>query len=293
MSSKAIPAETPLLSASNLLSTALSTLKSSPDAPPSAEALKSLDLSLKILTSLDPYMEEHSNAPPPGFQELSDATVNEDWDGLYEQGKISIKLGPQFSAGPYEGMFVAQVAKSIKAKRVLEIGMFTGTTTLCVAHALPRNGGQIVALEVVDYLETFVTPHFEKAGVKDRIDVMTGRADDALDQLQKEIQSGKAEPFDLIFIDADKGGYKTYWKKILEGGLLRKGGTMLIDNTLYSECSSARGAQWHRMLFTDSISLSPALHRGHTPRRLFHSRRDSISCPRNRPRQCRCSSRVQ
>lgn len=233
-SSAAIPAETPLLSASRLISQALSLLTDSPDSAPSKDAISQLQLSLDILTKLDPYIESHSAAPPAAFKGLAEATVSEDWAARHKEGKTAFPLGAEFSAGPYEGMFVAQVAKSIGAKRVLEVGMFTGTTTLCVADQLPA-GGKIIALEIDAYLKDFLQPHIEKAGVAEKVEVMTGKANDAIETLLKDVQSRKAEPFDLIFIDADKTGYQGYFDQIINGGLLAKSGTLLVDNTLYSE----------------------------------------------------------
>jgi caffeoyl-CoA O-methyltransferase len=268
-SAAAIPAETPLLSASRLISQALSLIKDSPDSAPSQDAISQLQLSLDVLTKLDPYIESHSAAPPAAFNALAEATVSEDWDARYKEGKTAFPLGAQFSAGAYEGMFVAQVAKSIRAKRVLEVGMFTGTTTLCVADQLPA-GGKIIALEIDAYLKDFLQPHSEKSGVAEKIEVMTGKAKDSIETLLKEIQSGKAEPFDLIFIDADKEGYQGYFDQIINGGMLAKSGTLLCDNTLYSE--------WTRGCFlgtTDGQRLTPHPHFARTHHR-------GLSIPRGR-----------
>lgn len=232
---KSIPAETAILSSSRLISQALSALESDSKSsqPPSKDALAQLSLSLKILTNLDPYLDANSTPPPKGFQDLADATVDEDWAARHKEGKTAFPLGPHFSAGPYEGMFVAQVARSVRAKRVLEIGMFTGTTTLCVATHLPADG-KIVALEIDAYLKDFVMPHMEKAGVGNKVDIRTGPAKDTLKQL-----ADQGESFDLIFIDADKSGYVGYFNTILDTKLLAPGGTMLVDNTLYSACGAA------------------------------------------------------
>lgn len=232
-----IPAETPLLSASSLLSEALTTLRGNGNAPPSKETLQQLQLSLDILTKLDPYLDAVSTPPPASLQPLIDATVAEDWDAVYAAGKTSFPLGAQFSAGAYEGVLVAQIARALKAKRVLEVGMFTGTTTLCIAdHIKETQGSKVVALELDAYLKDFVSPHLKNAGLLEHVEIMTGAASASMDEFIKRVQSGAEEPFDLIFVDADKGGYKGYFDQCLDGGLLRKGGVMLVDNTLYSEC---------------------------------------------------------
>lgn len=228
-----IPAETPLLSASKLVSSALSKLQQGQTTDPSA--LKQLQLALSILTSLDPYLDTHSSPASPALSSLLKATLEEDWTARHKEGKTTFPMAAGWSAGAYEGNFVAHVARSIGAKRVLEVGMFTGTTTLAVAERLPSagEGGKIVALELDAWLGDFVKPHFERAGCADKFELVTGPAKQSLDELTKRGE----EPFDLVFIDADKTGYEGYFKQIMDGGLLRKGGVFLVDNTLYSECS--------------------------------------------------------
>lgn len=232
-----IPAETPLLTASSLLSSSLKALESNhtSNSAPSKETLHQLRLSLDILTKLDPYLDANSTPPPASLAPLIEATVKEDWDAVYKAGKTSFPLGAQFSAGAYEGVLVAQIARALKAKRVLEVGMFTGTTTLCIAENIKEWKGKVVALEIDEYLKQFVTPHFERAGLKENVDVVTGPASQSIEKIVEDVKSGKEQPFDLVFIDADKGGYKGYFDQILNGGVLAKGGVMLVDNTLYSE----------------------------------------------------------
>ncbi|PWN29110.1 S-adenosyl-L-methionine-dependent methyltransferase [Jaminaea rosea] len=224
-----IPAETPLLSASKLVSSALSKLQQGQSTDPSA--LKQLQLALSILTSLDPYLDTHSSPASPALSSLLKATLEEDWTARHKEGKTTFPMAAGWSAGAYEGNFVAHVARSIGAKRVLEVGMFTGTTTLAVVERLPpaKEGGKIVALELDAWLGDFVKPHFERAGCADKFELVTGPAKQSLDELTKRGE----EPFDLVFIDADKTGYEGYFKQIMDGGLLRKGGVFLVDNTLY------------------------------------------------------------
>lgn len=92
---------------------------------------------------------------------------------------------------------------------------------------------EIVALELDQYYKDLATPYFEKAGVGNKVDVRIGSASDALHAMK----DNKEESFDLIFIDADKVGYMGYYEAILQNGLLRKGGVMLVDNVLYKVSS--------------------------------------------------------
>lgn len=88
---------------------------------------------------------------------------------------------------------------------------------------------KIITLELDAYLRDLALPYFTKGGVEHKIDVKIGKA---LESIQRMIDE-KIEPFDMIFIDADKGSYQNYYDTILDGGLLRKGGLLLVDNTLY------------------------------------------------------------
>lgn len=229
-----IPAETPLLSASTLVASALERLKGKNEQEDRDAVIQDLELALKVLTKLDPYLDEHSAAGPQSLQPLLKATVEEDWDARHKEGKTTFPMGAAWSAGAYEGMFVANVARAIGAKRVLEVGMFTGTTTFCIADNLPQ-GGKVVALELDAYLETFLSPHLERAGLREKVEVRTGAAKDSIERLVEEVKQGAIPPFDLIFIDADKTGYQGYYDQVMQGGLLKVGGVFLVDNTLYSK----------------------------------------------------------
>lgn len=224
MASETIPTETALASVSKLVQHAIKSVHSDNK----EAALQFLEVINSILNRLDPYLDSVSHQGPAGLNPLIHETLHHDWEKAYSEKKVSFKVGPHWSAGAYEGGFVAMVVKALQAKRVLEVGMFTGTTTLCVADVLPSNG-KIVALEIDQYFKDLVTPYFEKAGVDKRIDVRIGSA---IQSMEKMVQD-KEDAFDVIFIDADKPGYKNYYDTIMQGGLLRNGGVMLVDNVLY------------------------------------------------------------
>lgn len=230
-----VPAFTPLTSAASLLAQATSLLESSDSPDQKAAALTQLKLAHSLLANLDPYLDKVSSPAPKHVQDLIDATLEHDWEGAYKAGKISHPLNPSFSAGAYESNFIGMLTSLVNAKNVLEVGMFTGTTTACIAHNLPKDG-KVVALELDAHLRDFVTPLFEKSGLASRIDIRIGAASEAIRSLALEKQDDKngiQEGFDLIFIDADKTGYKGYYDTILQSGLLRKGGLLVVDNTLY------------------------------------------------------------
>ncbi|WP_172382021.1 class I SAM-dependent methyltransferase [Streptomyces sp. MNP-20] len=126
-----------------------------------------------------------------------------------------------------EGQLLGLLVGLVGARAVLEIGTFTGYSTLCAARALPA-GGTVVTCDISDRWPDVGIPYWKRAGVDDRIDLRVGDAVDTLDGLLAERGPGA---FDLVFIDADKVNYRTYYEKSL--ALTRSGGLIVIDNTLF------------------------------------------------------------
>jgi predicted O-methyltransferase YrrM len=129
---------------------------------------------------------------------------------------------------PEQGQFMALLVQLMGATKTLEIGVFTGYSSLCVALALPPNG-QIVACDISQEYTTLARRYWEAAGVADKIDLRIAPALETLDQL---LANGQAESFDFAFIDADKGNYDGYYERSLQ--LIRPGGLIAIDNVLWS-----------------------------------------------------------
>jgi predicted O-methyltransferase YrrM len=127
-----------------------------------------------------------------------------------------------------QGQFLAMIAKLIGAKRTIEIGTFTGYSALWVALAMPRDG-KVIACDISDEWTAIGRRHWDEAGVGDKIELRLGPAADTLKALEAE---GRKSQFDLAFIDADKGGYDTYYEGSLR--LLRPGGVIVFDNVLWS-----------------------------------------------------------
>lgn len=135
--------------------------------------------------------------------------------------------GAGMQIAPEQGQFMALLVELIGASRVLEIGCFTGYSTLAMALALPSNG-RLITLEANPEPIEIGRRAWRAAGVAERIEVRLGLAVDSLDQLLGE---GSAESFDLAFIDADKKAYDTYYERALQ--LVRPGGLVLLDNMLW------------------------------------------------------------
>ena len=128
---------------------------------------------------------------------------------------------------PEQGQFMALLAELTAAKNYLEVGTFTGYSTLCVALALPVDGA-VVACDISEDFTAVARRYWAEAGLSGRIDLRLAPALETLDDLLAE---GRAGSFDLAFIDADKENYLGYAERVLE--LLRPGGLMLVDNVLW------------------------------------------------------------
>lgn len=134
----------------------------------------------------------------------------------------------EMQIAPEQGQFMALLVKLIGARRALEIGTFTGYSSISIAGALGQ-GGELVCCDDSDEWTLMAKKYWQQAGLEDRIDFRLG---DAGKTLQALIDEGQAGTFDFIFIDADKQNYPLYYELSLS--LLRAGGLMAVDNTLWS-----------------------------------------------------------
>jgi predicted O-methyltransferase YrrM len=129
--------------------------------------------------------------------------------------------------GPDQAQFMQLLAHTIGARRYLEIGVFTGYSSLAMALALPADG-RIVACDVSEEYTAVARRYWAQAGIGEKIDLRVAPALETLEWLVKE----KAEPFDMAFIDADKENVEKYFEYCLK--LVRPGGLILVDNVLWS-----------------------------------------------------------
>ena len=158
--------------------------------------------------AVERYAEEHSTPPAELFERLAAET----------QATQSL---PQMMVGPLEGAFLSFVVGLMRPRLVVELGTFTGWSSIAMALALPP-GGRIVSCDVNEETTAVARRYAEEAGVADRIEYRLGPALESLATLDG--------PFDLVFIDADKGGYVDYYEAVLPK--LADGGAILADNTL-------------------------------------------------------------
>lgn len=128
---------------------------------------------------------------------------------------------------PEQGQFMALLVQLTGARKILEIGVFTGYSSLAMALALPPQG-RVLGCEISAEYAAIARQFWQKAGVSEKIDVLLGPAVTSLEQL---LANGEQESFDLAFIDANKSDYDQYYELSLQ--LVRTGGLILIDNVLW------------------------------------------------------------
>ena len=157
------------------------------------------------------YVVEHSTLPDPTLPALAERTA--------ELGDVSA-----MQIGADQGALLTTLTRMVDARLAVEVGTFTGYSSICIARGLAE-GGRLLCCDVSEEWTSIAREAWAEAGVDDRIDLVIGPAADTLAQLD-------ATPVDLAFIDADKGGYRTYLDLLLPK--LAPNGVIVVDNVLWS-----------------------------------------------------------
>lgn len=169
---------------------------------------------LNLDSQLYNYFQSVSLREPDILAQLRQETAR------HPMGKMQI--------APEQGQLMALLVRLMGAKKTLEVGVFTGYSSLAVALALPPEG-KIVACDVDEAATAIAQRYWQQAGVSNKIDLHIAPAIETLDQL---LAAGDAGTFDFAFIDADKRNYENYYERTL--ALVRPGGLIAVDNVLWS-----------------------------------------------------------
>lgn len=171
-----------------------------------------------MIAGLDPYLDRCTTAESPALAALASRTRGEDWS--------SSVLEQEMLSGHVEGRTLNFLVSLSGARRVLEIGMFTGYSALAMAEALPDDG-TVVACELDPSVAQIARECFDASPAGRRITIEVGAAMDTLRRL-----SDQSATFDFVFIDADKAGYLAYLNFLLESDMLAPHSVIAVDNTL-------------------------------------------------------------
>jgi caffeoyl-CoA O-methyltransferase len=160
------------------------------------------------------YLLAHSLREPPALAQLRAETAS--------HPKANMQIAPE------QGQFMQMLVRLMGARRAIEVGVFTGYSSLAVMLAMPPDG-RLLALDVSPAYTAVARRHWQAAGVADRVELVIGPAKETLDA---RIAAGESGQYDFAFVDADKTGYLDYYERLLV--LLRPGGLIVVDNTLWS-----------------------------------------------------------
>ena len=167
--------------------------------------------SFALTPEIHSYLVSHGTPPDALQRELIEETKR--------LGGISL-----MQVAPEQGAFLTLFTRAIGARRAVEVGTFTGYSSLCIARGLPGDG-HLLCCDTSEEWTAVARRYWEKAGVADRIELVVGPAVDTLRALPRE------QTLDLAFIDADKPSYPLYYEELL--ARLRPGGVILVDNVLW------------------------------------------------------------
>jgi caffeoyl-CoA O-methyltransferase len=166
-----------------------------------------------LSSDLYQYVVEHSVPADSVLNELAAETQQR------FPGSVGMQIGPD------QGAFMTLLARVVGARNAVEVGTFTGYSSICIARGLSADG-HLLCCDISDEWTSVARRYWEKAGISDRIELRLAPALDTLRALPLDTH------FDYAFIDADKPGYIGYWEEIVPR--VRPGGVILVDNTLFS-----------------------------------------------------------
>src|SRR5262245_19717482 len=159
------------------------------------------------------YLLAHSLREAPALVQLRAETAS--------HPKVNMQIAPE------QGQFMQMLVRLSGARRAIEVGVFTGYSSLAVMLAMPPDG-RLLALDVSAVYTSVARRHWAAAGVADRVELVIAPAKETLDA---RLAAGEAGQYDFAFIDADKTGYLDYFERLLK--LVRPGGLIVVDNTLW------------------------------------------------------------
>ncbi len=159
---------------------------------------------------INAYLCAHSTPPDAILRELAHETAE------WFPSEVSLAIAPE------QGTFMTMLTRLIGARSALEIGTFTGYSSICLARGLAE-GGHMLCCDVSDEWTSVARKYWERAGLADRIELRLGPALETVRSLPRHPQ------FDIAFIDAEKTGYLGYWNEVVPR--VRPGGAILVDNT--------------------------------------------------------------
>lgn len=204
------------------------------------------------MLDLYPYIEAHASAEPAYLEQVAHRTNRQ-------------VVNPRMMCGHVEGRLLSLLSQMVQPHRILELGTFTGYSALCLAEAFEGKDietHELVTIDHNDELEDLVQTHLGLTPLGRYVKTRVGDALEQIAVLREEIERGEAEPFDLVFVDADKRQYLPYLEAVMP--IVRAGGYILADNTLWdghiADPAYDKDAQTLGLrAFNDYVAAQPSL----------------------------------
>eukprot|EP00929_Paragymnodinium_shiwhaense_P058906 TRINITY_DN2949_c0_g1_i7.p1 TRINITY_DN2949_c0_g1~~TRINITY_DN2949_c0_g1_i7.p1 ORF type:complete len:358 (+),score=126.83 TRINITY_DN2949_c0_g1_i7:22-1074(+) len=198
----------------------------------------------RVVDGVDAMVARYSSQPSEALKNISvkTAQTNPMWADMEKEGDTTRLMEAEMISGQAEGQLLKLLIQFGKVKKVLDIGTFTGYSSLAMAESLPEDGS-VITLEREQEAANMAKENWKSSPSASKIESRVGEAGDLLEALAAEGQS-----FDLVFLDVDKPGYFALYQRLMETGLLKVGGLLAVDNTMYkgeeltTEELSANGA---------------------------------------------------
>ena len=168
---------------------------------------------LRLDDRLYDYLLAHSLREPEALAKLRAETAS--------HPKVNMQIAPE------QGQFMQMLVRLLGVRRAIEVGVFTGYSSLAVALAMPADG-RLLACDISEEFTAIARRHWQSAGVADRIELVLAQA---LQTLDARLAAGESGLYDFAFIDADKSSYLAYYERLMN--LVRPGGLIVVDNTLW------------------------------------------------------------
>lgn len=239
-----------------------------------------IDEVIDLLKARYDYCEEVTSDPSKDLKQLMYSTFHHQWQTDHKEGKLSRVPSTIMMSGNLEAQFLRSLTSLGSPSRVLELGLFTGCTALAFAETIPEDG-KVVSCELDPHIADLARSFLDKTACGKKVEIMKGPAKSSL-----EILAENKQQFDVIFIDADKQGYITYYKMIWDLELLAPKGTILVDNVLfhgdpYSKEGFKGEAGESIIIFNEMVRKDDRVHKIMVPIRdglMIIRRKEDVDC---------------
>tara|TARA_B100000035_G_scaffold205359_1_gene175597 strand:- start:3641 stop:4462 length:822 start_codon:yes stop_codon:yes gene_type:complete len=183
-----------------------------------------IDSIIYMIESQEQYLDECTSYESSDLSKLNKLTMQTDWNRIFLEKKSNVRLMTQMMSSKLSGQLLKMLVTISGAKKILELGLFSGYSALAMAEGLPDHG-KLISCEIDPYAAAFARSYLDSTPYGKKVQIRLGPALNLLDNFMQE-----GESFDFIFIDAKKTEYKQYITKIIANKLITKQSILCIDN---------------------------------------------------------------